>query len=39
MHRFKKALDRAGTQIMQKTGQVDRTDDSEFKEEEARFRL
>lgn len=24
---------------MQKTGQVDRTDDSEFKEEEARFRL
>lgn len=38
-YRFKKAVNRGGTTLLQKTGQVDRTEDSEFKEEEARFRL
>ncbi|CEH15978.1 bar-domain-containing protein [Ceraceosorus bombacis] len=35
---FKKSLSRAGTTVMQKTGQVDRTVDSEFADEEARYR-
>jgi hypothetical protein len=36
--RFKKAASRAGTQIMQKTGQIERTVDREFAEEEGRYR-
>ncbi|KAM0755505.1 BAR-domain-containing protein [Meredithblackwellia eburnea MCA 4105] len=35
---FKKAVNRGGTTLMQKAGQVDRTDDSDFKQEESRFR-
>ncbi|ODN83443.1 hypothetical protein L202_01583 [Cryptococcus amylolentus CBS 6039] len=35
---FKKAATRAGTSIMQKTGQVERTVDREFAEEEARYK-
>ncbi|RXK40994.1 hypothetical protein M231_01624 [Tremella mesenterica] len=35
---FKKAATRAGTTLMQKTGQVERTNDSEFAEEERRFK-
>lgn len=36
--RFKKSVNRAGTTIMQKTGQVERTNDREMQEEEARFK-
>ncbi|KAN0063786.1 BAR adaptor protein Hob3 [Thecaphora frezii] len=35
---FKKSLNRAGTTLMQKTGQVERTIDTEFAEEEQRYR-
>jgi hypothetical protein len=35
---FKKSIARTGTTIMQKTGQVDRTVDSEFADVEARYR-
>lgn len=35
---LKKATGRMGTQIMQKTGQADRTVDREFQDEEARYR-
>lgn len=35
---FKKSINRAGTSILQKTGQVDRTVDSEFQDEVARFK-
>ncbi|WWC89803.1 uncharacterized protein L201_004729 [Kwoniella dendrophila CBS 6074] len=35
---FKKAASRAGTTLMQKTGQVERTIDREFAEEEGRFK-
>ncbi|KAI9637973.1 uncharacterized protein MKK02DRAFT_31507 [Dioszegia hungarica] len=35
---LKKAASRAGTTLMQKTGQVDRTIDREFAEEEGRYR-
>ncbi|KAJ9120424.1 hypothetical protein QFC24_005381 [Naganishia onofrii] len=35
---LKKAASRAGTQLMQKTGQVERTVDREFLEEETRYR-
>ena len=35
---FKKSINRAGTSILQKTGQVDRTVDSEFQEEVSRFK-
>lgn len=37
-HRLKKAASRAGTTIMQKTGQIERTVDREFAEEEGRYR-
>lgn len=36
--RLKKATSRMGTTIMQKTGQVERTVDREFAEEEGRYR-
>lgn len=35
---FKKSINRAGTSIMQRTGQVDRTIDSDFQDETARFK-
>ena len=35
---FKKSINRAGTSILQKTGQVDRTVDAEFQDEVARFK-
>ena len=35
---FKKSINRAGTSLMQKTGQVERYEDSRFKEEEKKFR-
>ncbi|WFD30501.1 BAR adaptor protein Hob3 [Malassezia sp. CBS 17886] len=35
---FKKSINRAGTQLMQKTGQLERSDDSKFKEEEDKYR-
>jgi len=35
---FKKSINRAGTQLMQKTGQLERSDDSRFKEEENKYR-
>ncbi|WVO20947.1 uncharacterized protein IAS62_002248 [Cryptococcus decagattii] len=35
---FKKAATRAGTSIMQKTGQIERTVDREFAEEEGRYK-
>ncbi|KAI3623180.1 hob3 [Malassezia furfur] len=35
---FKKSINRAGTQLMQKTGQLERSDDSRFKEEEQKYR-
>lgn len=35
---FKKAASRAGTQLMQKTGAVERTVDPEFAEQEGRYR-
>ena len=37
--RLKKATSRMGTTIMQKTGQVERTVDREFAEEEGRYRV
>lgn len=36
---FKKAVNRAGTQVMMKTGQLDQTVDREFDVEERRFRV
>jgi hypothetical protein len=35
---LKKAASRAGTTLMQKTGQIERTVDREFAEEEGRYR-
>lgn len=35
---FKKSINRAGTGIMMKTGQVERTIDSEFADEESKYR-
>lgn len=35
---FKKSINRAGTSLMQKTGQVERTIDSEFSDEHARYK-
>lgn len=35
---LKKSFNRAGTQLMQRTGQLERSDDSRFKEEEAKYR-
>lgn len=35
---FKKSVNRAGTTLLQKTGQIERTVDREFTEEEARFK-
>ncbi|PWN88458.1 putative RVS161-protein [Acaromyces ingoldii] len=35
---FKKSINRAGTTLMQKTGQVERTIDSEFSDEHARYK-
>lgn len=35
---FKKAVDRAGTSLMQKTGQIERTIDREFADEESRYK-
>ena len=35
---LKKSINRAGTQLMQKTGQLERSDDSRFKEEEHKYR-
>lgn len=35
---FKKSINRAGTQLMQKTGQLERSEDSRFKEEELKYR-
>jgi hypothetical protein len=35
---FKKSINRAGTSIMQKTGQVDKTVDSDFQDEVARYK-
>ncbi|KAJ9050084.1 BAR adaptor protein Hob3 [Entomophthora muscae] len=35
---FKKSMNRAGTSLMQKTGQVEKTIDKQFEEEERRFR-
>ncbi|KAJ8663673.1 hypothetical protein O0I10_000921 [Lichtheimia ornata] len=39
LHGFKKNLNRAGTTLMQKTGAVDRTEDSEFADEYERFKI
>lgn len=36
---FKKAINRAGTQVMMKTGQIDETIDKQFEFEEKRFKL
>lgn len=35
---LKKSFNRAGTQLMQRTGQLERSDDTRFKEEEAKYR-
>lgn len=35
---FKKAINRAGTSVMMKTGQVEKTVDKEFEVEERRYR-
>lgn len=35
---FKKSINRAGTGIMMKTGQVERTVDPEFADEESKYR-
>ncbi|KAG9101733.1 BAR adaptor protein Hob3, partial [Ceratobasidium sp. UAMH 11750] len=35
---FKKNLNRAGTTLMQKTGQIERTVDREFADEEAKYK-
>ncbi|ELU42712.1 Hob3p [Rhizoctonia solani AG-1 IA] len=37
-YRFKKNLNRAGTTLMQKTGQIERTVDREFADEEAKYK-
>ena len=37
-HGVRKAVDRAGTQLLQKTGMVEKTVDKEFDDEERRFR-
>ncbi|KAF8813873.1 BAR-domain-containing protein [Phlegmacium glaucopus] len=36
---FKKSVNRAGTTLLQKTGQIERTVDREFTEEEAKYRI
>ncbi|KZT40763.1 BAR-domain-containing protein [Sistotremastrum suecicum HHB10207 ss-3] len=36
---FKKTLNRAGTTVMQKTGQIERTVDREFADEEAKYKI
>lgn len=36
---FQKVVNRAGTGIMMKTGQVERTVDSEFSEEESKYKV
>jgi len=36
---MKKAMNRAGTTLMQKAGQIEKTVDSEFQEEEGRYRV
>ena len=36
---FKKAVGRAGTQVMMKAGQVEKTIDRDFESEERRFRM
>lgn len=36
---FKKAVGRAGTQVMMKTGHVDKTIDRDFETEERRYRV
>lgn len=36
--RFKKNLNRAGTTLMQKTGQIERTVDREFADEEVKYK-
>ncbi|EIN11425.1 BAR-domain-containing protein [Punctularia strigosozonata HHB-11173 SS5] len=36
---FKKSMNRAGTTLMQKTGQIERTVDSEFADSEAKFKV
>ncbi|KAJ3564431.1 hypothetical protein NP233_g8299 [Leucocoprinus birnbaumii] len=36
---FKKSVSRAGTTLLQKTGQVERTVDREFEDEEAKYRV
>ncbi|KAI4519477.1 BAR-domain-containing protein [Schizophyllum commune Loenen D] len=36
---FKKSVNRAGTTLLQKTGQVERTIDREFADEEAKYRI
>ncbi|BFZ56613.1 BAR adaptor protein Hob3 [Savitreella phatthalungensis] len=38
-HGFKKAVNRAGTQVMMKVGQVDKTIDRDFETEERRYRV
>ena len=35
---FKKTINRAGTSLMQKTGQIERYEDSRFAEEESKYR-
>ncbi|PWN53918.1 putative RVS161-protein [Violaceomyces palustris] len=35
---FKKSINRAGTTLMQKTGQVDKTIDTDFQEEESKYK-
>ncbi|KZT21399.1 BAR-domain-containing protein [Neolentinus lepideus HHB14362 ss-1] len=36
---FKKSMNRAGTTLLQKTGQIERTVDREFADEEAKFKI
>ncbi|PPQ95345.1 hypothetical protein CVT26_008190 [Gymnopilus dilepis] len=36
---FKKSVNRAGTTLLQKTGQIERTVDREFADEEAKYRI
>ncbi|KAF9452758.1 BAR-domain-containing protein [Macrolepiota fuliginosa MF-IS2] len=36
---FKKSVNRAGTTLLQKTGQIERTVDREFEDEEAKYRV
>lgn len=35
---FKKSINRAGTSLMQKTGQIEKSEDAQFKEEERKYR-